>query len=171
MSRYSYWGGKPQPTVWNGSRRRRRRLRGCARRARISRQCSLRVAPSRRRSGGRRGATTSSRTATSPIVWNAGVAELQKLGLELPPQINCFVQSMARLSNTQSEMTTIMDNFDALSATFEDSRTRLMADVFSITSNELKTGWFAGETTRVQAVKDDALKMAGDNSYQIDIGV
>ena len=24
---------------------------------------------------------------------------------------------------------------------------------------------------RVQAVKDDALKMAGDNSYQIDIGV
>ena len=78
---------------------------------------------------------------------------------------------MARLSNTLSEMTTIMDNFDALSATFEDSRTRLMADVFSITSNELKTGWFAGEATRVQAVKDDALKMAGDNSYQIDIGV
>ena len=29
----------------------------------------------------------------------------------------------------------------------------------------------AGEATRVQAVKDDALKMAGDNSYQIDIGV
>ena len=43
--------------------------------------------------------------------------------------------------------------------------------MFSITSNELKTGWFAGEATRVKAVKDDALKMAGDNSYQIDIGV
>jgi len=68
-------------------------------------------------------------------------------------------------------MTTIMDNFDALSDTFEDSRTRLIADVFSITSNELKTGWFAGEATRVQAVKDDALKMAGDDSYQVDIGV
>ena len=32
-------------------------------------------------------------------------------------------------------------------------------------------GEIAGEATRVQAMKDDALKMAGDNSYQIDIGV
>ena len=60
---------------------------------------------------------------------------------------------------------------DGETDTFEDSRTRLITDVFSITSNELKTGWFAGEATRVKAVKDDALKMAGDNSYQIDIGV
>ena len=61
--------------------------------------------------------------------------------------------------------------FDALSDTFADSRTRLIGDVYTITSSELKTGWFAGEATRVQAVKDDALQMAGDNSYQIDIGV
>ena len=82
-----------------------------------------------------------------------------------------FESVEAPSSFANAVMTTIMDNFDALSDTFEDSRTRLMADVFSITSNELKTGWFAGEATRVQAVKDDALKMAGDNSYQIDIGV
>ncbi len=43
--------------------------------------------------------------------------------------------------------------------------------MYTITSSELKAGWFAIEATRVQAVKDDALKMAGDNSYQIDIGV
>ena len=68
-------------------------------------------------------------------------------------------------------MTTLMNNFDMLSNTFADSRTRLMADVYTITSSELKAGWFAGEDTRVQAIKDDALKMAGDDSYQIDIGV
>ena len=68
-------------------------------------------------------------------------------------------------------MTTLMNNFDMLSNTFADSKTRLMADVYTITSSELKAGWFAGEDTRVQAIKDDALKMAGDDSYQIDIGV
>jgi hypothetical protein len=36
---------------------------------------------------------------------------------------------------------------------------------------ELGLGLFAGEQTIVKAVKDDALKMAGDDSYQIDIGV
>ena len=68
-------------------------------------------------------------------------------------------------------MTTLMDNFETLSTTFADSKMRLIGDVVKITSGELKTGWFAGEDTRVQAIKDDALKMAGDNSYQIDIGV
>ena len=68
-------------------------------------------------------------------------------------------------------MTTLMDNFETLSTTFADSKMRLIGDVVKITSGELKTGWFANEDTRVQAVKDDALKMAGDNSYQIDIGV
>ena len=68
-------------------------------------------------------------------------------------------------------MTTMMDNFDALSDTFADSQGRLIADVFSITSGELNTGIFAGTEKRVQAIKDDALKMAGDNSYQVDIGV
>jgi hypothetical protein len=68
-------------------------------------------------------------------------------------------------------MTTLMNNFDMLSETFADSKTRLMADVYTITSSELKAGWFAGEDERVQAIKDDALKMAGDDSYQIDIGV
>ena len=82
-----------------------------------------------------------------------------------------FESVEAPSSFANAVMTTIMDNFDALSDTFADSRTRLIGDVYTITSSELKTGWFAGEATRVQAVKDDALQMAGDNSYQIDIGV
>ena len=45
---------------------------------------------------------------------NAAVAELQKLGLELPPQINCFIQSMARLANSITEMNTIMKQYKAL---------------------------------------------------------
>ncbi len=39
----------------------------------------------------------------------AAIIELQKLGLELPPQINCFIQSMVRLQNTISEMNTILN--------------------------------------------------------------
>ena len=38
----------------------------------------------------------------------AAVVELQKLGLELPPQINCFILSLVRLSNTVAEINTIM---------------------------------------------------------------
>ena len=45
---------------------------------------------------------------------NAAVAELQKLGLELPPQINCFVQSMARLANSVTEMNTIMKQYKGI---------------------------------------------------------
>lgn len=37
------------------------------------------------------------------------LSELQKLGLELPPQINCFVQSMMRLQNSIAEMNTIVN--------------------------------------------------------------
>ncbi len=37
------------------------------------------------------------------------ISELQKLGLELPPQINCFIQSMMRLQNTVAEMNTILN--------------------------------------------------------------
>ncbi len=44
----------------------------------------------------------------------AAVVELQKLGLELPPQINCFIQSMVRLQNTISEMNTILNQSKAL---------------------------------------------------------
>ena len=68
-------------------------------------------------------------------------------------------------------MTTLMDNFDALSSTFADSKARLLVDVKAISMKELGLGFFAGEQTIVKAVKDDALKMAGDDSYQIDIGV
>ena len=68
-------------------------------------------------------------------------------------------------------MTTLMNNFDMLSETFSESATQLKLDVYKITSSELKAGWLAGEDTRVKAIKDDALKMAGDDSYQIDIGV
>ncbi len=51
---------------------------------------------------------------------NAAVSELQKLGLELPPQINCFVQSMARLSNTLSEMNTIVNQTSLLLEAADD---------------------------------------------------
>ena len=44
----------------------------------------------------------------------AAVVELQKLGLELPPQINCFIQSMVRLSNTVTEMNTIVNQCKVL---------------------------------------------------------
>ena len=45
---------------------------------------------------------------------NAAVAELQKLGIELPPQVNCFIQSMARLANAVTEMNTIMKQYKGL---------------------------------------------------------
>ncbi len=44
----------------------------------------------------------------------AAVVELQKLGLELPPQINCFIQSLVRLSNTVTEINTIMNQCKAM---------------------------------------------------------
>ncbi len=68
-------------------------------------------------------------------------------------------------------MTTLLDNFDALSTTFADSRARLITDVYTITTGELKAGFFASQETRERIIKEDALKMAGDDSYQIDIGV
>ncbi len=48
-------------------------------------------------------------TFSTNIVYRlqAAVMELQKLGLELPPPINCFILSLARLSNTVTEITTI----------------------------------------------------------------
>ncbi len=45
---------------------------------------------------------------------NASIAELQKLGLELPPQINCFVQSMMRLANSVTEMNTMIKQMHGL---------------------------------------------------------
>jgi hypothetical protein len=68
-------------------------------------------------------------------------------------------------------MSTLMDNFDALSDTFADSRARLLIDVKAISMKELGLGLFSGEQATITAIKDDALKMAGDDSYQIDIGV
>ncbi len=44
----------------------------------------------------------------------AAVVELQKLGLELPPQINCFIQSLVRRSNTVTEINTIMNQCKAM---------------------------------------------------------
>ncbi len=45
---------------------------------------------------------------------NAALSELQKLGMELPPQINCFVQSMMRLANTVTEMNTVLKQMTAI---------------------------------------------------------
>jgi len=50
----------------------------------------------------------------------ACIVELQKLGLELPPQINCFIQSLVRLSNNVSEINTIVNQADALSKTLSN---------------------------------------------------
>ena len=44
----------------------------------------------------------------------AAVVELQKLGLELPPPINCFIQSLVRLSNSVTEINTIMNQCKAM---------------------------------------------------------
>ena len=68
-------------------------------------------------------------------------------------------------------MSTLMDNFDALSDTFADSRARLLIDVKAISMKELGLGLFSGEQATITAIQDDATKMAGDDSYQIDIGV
>jgi hypothetical protein len=68
-------------------------------------------------------------------------------------------------------MTTLMDNFDALSSTFANSRAKLLIDVKAISMRELGLGFFSGEDETVAAIKEDALKMAGDDSYQVDIGV
>lgn len=48
------------------------------------------------------------------------LSELQKLGLELPPQIYCFVQSMTRLQNTMAEMNTILNQTKAIIETLAD---------------------------------------------------
>ena len=42
------------------------------------------------------------------------LSELQKLGMEMPPQINCFVQSMTRFQNTMAEMNTILNQTRAV---------------------------------------------------------
>lgn len=42
------------------------------------------------------------------------LSELQKLGLEMPPQINCFVQSMTRFQNVMAEMNTILNQTRAV---------------------------------------------------------
>ena len=44
----------------------------------------------------------------------AAVVELQKLGIELPPQINCFILSLVRLSNAVTEMNAIMNQCKAM---------------------------------------------------------
>ena len=74
-------------------------------------------------------------------------------------------------SFAQAVMTTLMDNFDALSTTFADSKAKLLIDVKAISMKELGLGLFSGEQATITAIKDDATKMAGDDSYQIDIGV
>ena len=50
------------------------------------------------------------------IAGRDAIVELQKLGLELPPQINCFIQSLVRFSNTISEINTIVNQTRALMA-------------------------------------------------------
>ena len=51
----------------------------------------------------------------------AAIVELQKLGLELPPQINCFIQSLVRLSNSVTEINTIANQTKELIDALESS--------------------------------------------------
>ncbi len=82
-----------------------------------------------------------------------------------------FDSVTAPSSFANAVMTTLLNNFGVLSQTFADSQGTLAKDVYTITSKELKVGWFAGQDAREEAIKNDALQMAGDDSYQIDIGV
>ena len=68
-------------------------------------------------------------------------------------------------------MGTLMDSFDALLETFEDSTGRLLIDVKAISMKELGLNLFSGQQATVNAIKKDAREMPGENSYQVDIGV
>ena len=54
--------------------------------------------------------------------------ELQKLGLEMPPQISCFVQSMTRLQNTMAEMNTILNQLRTVVDAVKHDIPKLPAD-------------------------------------------
>ena len=54
--------------------------------------------------------------------------ELQKLGLEMPPQISCFVQSMTRLQNTMAEMNTILNQLRTVVNAVKNDIPKLPAD-------------------------------------------
>ena len=56
------------------------------------------------------------------------LSELQKLGLEMPPQINCFVQSMTRLQNTMAEMNTILNQMRVIASTVKNDVPRASAE-------------------------------------------
>ena len=98
----------------------------------------------------------------------AAVAELQKLGLELPPPINCFILSLVRLSNTVTEINSIMGQcramLDAVGAIPPDkARDELdlagrAFDMFAKVSGDLTEA--AGDPTMVKANR--ILKVAGD---------
>ena len=55
------------------------------------------------------------------------LSELQKLGLEMPPQINCFVQSMTRLQNTMAEMNTILNQMRTVADALKNDVPRVTA--------------------------------------------
>ena len=68
-------------------------------------------------------------------------------------------------------MGTLMDSFDSLLETFEDSTTKLLIDVKAISMKELGLNLFSGQQATVNAIKKDAREMPGENSYQVDIGI
>ena len=48
------------------------------------------------------------------------LSELQKLGLELPPQINCFIQSMTRMQNMFAETNALLSEIKAGFGAFKE---------------------------------------------------
>ena len=100
----------------------------------------------------------------------AGVIQCMQQTEENLVQMRTFESVEKPSSFANAVMTTLLDSFDALETTFESSRGQLIGDVLKITTKELGV-WFGGEEKRINAIKNDALKMAGDDSYQIDIGV
>ena len=72
-------------------------------------------------------------------------------------------------------MTTLMDQLDAMmDTTFASVKGDLIKDILSIGGKELNLNYWSMFTDQegvITKIKEDSFKMAGDNSYQVDIGV
>ncbi len=90
------------------------------------------------------------------------LSELQKLGLELPPQINCFVQSMMRLQNSIAEMNTIINQcnkvYDAVN-NFRIPSDKVITDELDLYGQVLTYSQTEEGQTIIEDFDDDDLKI------------
>ena len=72
-------------------------------------------------------------------------------------------------------MTTLVDQLDAMmDTTFANVKSDLIKDILSIGGKELNLNYWSMFTDQegvITKIKEDSFKMAGDNSYKVDIGV